>query len=136
MTPESTAQKLRQIALEVYDKFISMEDEISPLVHSQYTTHITTLCDQIEGIAERLENDLERDQAVSKLISTGRISSSLKTIAEMAWADKERGHPQNWEHLLDLEPFTPPPPPTPHQIRAKLKKSPRWFEKLDDKNTD
>jgi len=57
MTTESTAQKLRQIALDVYDRFISMEDEISPLIHSQYITHITALCDEIEGIAERLEDE-------------------------------------------------------------------------------
>ena len=61
MTPESTAQKLRQIALEVYNKFISMENEVSPLIHSQYITHISALCDEIEGIAERLEDDENTD---------------------------------------------------------------------------
>ena len=71
--------------------------------HISLMGEVKTLRTQLNEVLQA-KRDLERDQAVNKLISTGRVTPAERVLAEEAWGSKQGGKSIFWKHLSERAP--------------------------------
>jgi len=71
--------------------------------HLSLMGEVKTLRTQLNEVLQA-KRDLERDQAVNKLISTGRVTPAERALAEEAWGSKQGGKSIFWKHLTERAP--------------------------------